>query len=174
MLSQSRFTNVQCFNETAPLRLLDTVDKSCENVSNSSASHMFTACLLVFELNPRCTWCLTMGFWQPVTNLRDYVCQNPPAVTFFLCLLTLALSFICLSFYSYTHTLPNPDTAEVRTHLSSGLRWADVLPCSPFTIFSRGRVLVGKRNRKLCRLWLHACWCVSLAETDVQIMCFSS
>ncbi|XP_045891815.1 transmembrane protein 248 isoform X2 [Micropterus dolomieu] len=57
-------------------------------------------------------WSQIMGFWQPVTNLRDYVSQNPPGVTFFLCLLTLAVSFICLSSYSYTHTLPNPDIAK--------------------------------------------------------------
>lgn len=62
-----------------------------------------------------------MGFWQPVTNLRDYVSQNPPGVTFFLCLLTLAISFICLSSYSYTHTLPNPDTSEDWNHLLSSL-----------------------------------------------------
>lgn len=62
-----------------------------------------------------------MGFWQPVTNLRDYVSQNPPGVTFFLCLLTLAISFICLSSYSYTHTLPNPDTAEDWNLLLSSL-----------------------------------------------------
>ncbi|XP_071755875.1 transmembrane protein 248 [Centroberyx gerrardi] len=64
---------------------------------------------------------LVMGFWQPVTNLRDYVSQNPPGVTFFLCLLTLALSFICLSAYSHTHTLPNPDTAKDWNHLLSSL-----------------------------------------------------
>ncbi|XP_040051218.2 transmembrane protein 248 isoform X1 [Gasterosteus aculeatus] len=62
-----------------------------------------------------------MGFWQPVTNLRDYVSHNPPGVTFFLCLLTVAVSFICLSAYSYTHTLPNPDTAEDWNHLLSSL-----------------------------------------------------
>ncbi|KAJ4941680.1 hypothetical protein JOQ06_011557 [Pogonophryne albipinna] len=53
-----------------------------------------------------------MGFWQLGTNLRDYVSQNPPLVTFFLCLLTLAISFICFSSYSYTHTVPNPDTVK--------------------------------------------------------------
>lgn len=58
-----------------------------------------------------------MGFLQPVTNLRDYFSQNPPVVTFFLCLLTLAVSFICLSSYSYTHIVPNPDTTKVSTHL---------------------------------------------------------
>lgn len=62
-----------------------------------------------------------MGFWHPVTNLRDYVSQNPPGVTFFLCLLTLAISFICLSSYSYRHTLPNPDTVEDWNHLLSSL-----------------------------------------------------
>ncbi|XP_047447497.1 transmembrane protein 248 [Mugil cephalus] len=62
-----------------------------------------------------------MGFLQPVTNLRDYISQNPPLVTFFLCLLTLAISFICLSSYSYTHTLPNPDTAKDWNLLLSSL-----------------------------------------------------
>ncbi|KAM9858680.1 transmembrane protein 248 [Aulostomus maculatus] len=62
-----------------------------------------------------------MAFWQPVTNLRDYVSQNPPAVTFMLCLLTLAFSFISLSFYSSTHTLPNPDTSTDWNHLLSAL-----------------------------------------------------
>ncbi|XP_076006971.1 transmembrane protein 248 [Genypterus blacodes] len=62
-----------------------------------------------------------MGFWQPVTNLRDYVSQNPPGTTFFLCLLTLAVSFICLSSYSYTHTLPNPDIAKDWNQLLSSL-----------------------------------------------------
>lgn len=62
-----------------------------------------------------------MGFWQPATNLRDYVFHNPPGVTFFLCLLALGISFISLSFYSYTHTLPNPDTAKDWNHLLSSL-----------------------------------------------------
>lgn len=65
-----------------------------------------------------CMPIVMMGLWQPVTNLRDYVSQNPPGVTFFLCLLALAISFICLSSYSYTHTLPNPDTGKVSVYLS--------------------------------------------------------
>ncbi|XP_068167415.1 transmembrane protein 248 [Antennarius striatus] len=62
-----------------------------------------------------------MGFWQPVTNLKDYISHNPPGVTFFLCILTLAVSFICLSSYSYTHVLPNPDTTKDWNHLLSSL-----------------------------------------------------
>lgn len=62
-----------------------------------------------------------MVFWQPVTNLRDYGTNNPPGMTFFCCLLTLALSFICLGSYSYTHTLPNPDTKKDWNHLLSSL-----------------------------------------------------
>ncbi|XP_059193043.1 transmembrane protein 248 [Centropristis striata] len=63
-----------------------------------------------------------MGFWQPMTNLKDYVSQNPPGFTFFLCLLTLAITFICLGSYSFTHTVPNPDTAESDwNHLLSSL-----------------------------------------------------
>lgn len=54
-----------------------------------------------------------MGSWHPVTNLKEYVSQNPPVVTFFLCLLTLAMSFISLSSYSSTHIVPNPDTTKV-------------------------------------------------------------
>lgn len=71
-------------------------------------------------LTSRSTRRLMMGFWQPVTNLRDYVSQNPPVVTFFLCLLTLAVSFMCLSSYSYTHQLPNPDTTKVGTFNQAG------------------------------------------------------
>lgn len=58
-----------------------------------------------------------MDVWQPMINLRDSVYSNPPKATFFLCLLILALSFICLSSYSYTHTLPNPDKTKVWTPL---------------------------------------------------------
>lgn len=66
-------------------------------------------------------WSPRMGFWQPVTNLKDYVSQNPPAVTFFLCLLSLAISFICFSSYISTHTLPDPDTVKDWNHLLSSL-----------------------------------------------------
>lgn len=62
-----------------------------------------------------------MGCWQPITNLKDYVSQNPPGVTFFLCLLTLAVTFICLSSYTYNHTMPNPDTTKDWNHLLSSL-----------------------------------------------------
>lgn len=62
-----------------------------------------------------------MGFWHPLTNLRDYVSQNPPVVTFFLCLLTLAVTFISFSSYSYNHAVPNPDTAKDWNHLLSSL-----------------------------------------------------
>ncbi|KAM7019060.1 transmembrane protein 248 [Tautogolabrus adspersus] len=62
-----------------------------------------------------------MGFWQPLTNLRDYVSQNPPVVTFVLCLLTLAVTFVCLSSYSYNHAVPNPDTTKDWNHLLSSL-----------------------------------------------------
>ncbi|XP_071338940.1 transmembrane protein 248 [Trachinotus anak] len=62
-----------------------------------------------------------MGVSKPVTNLRDYISHNPPGVTFFLCLLTLAISFICFSSYSYTHTLPNPDIVKDWNHLLSSL-----------------------------------------------------
>ncbi|CAB1319895.1 unnamed protein product, partial [Coregonus sp. 'balchen'] len=37
-----------------------------------------------------------MGSRQPVANLRDYVSQHPPGVTFFLCVLTLALTFLSI------------------------------------------------------------------------------
>ncbi|XP_017269075.1 transmembrane protein 248 [Kryptolebias marmoratus] len=44
-----------------------------------------------------------------LSNLREYVSHNPPGATFFLCLLTLSISFIYFGSYSYTHSLPNPD-----------------------------------------------------------------
>lgn len=62
-----------------------------------------------------------MVFWQALTNLREYVANKPPGVTFFFCLLVLALSFICLSVYSNTHTLPNPDVVKDWNHLLASI-----------------------------------------------------
>lgn len=62
-----------------------------------------------------------MVFWQPITNLREYVANKPPGTTFFLCLLVLAFSLICLSVYSYTHTLPNPDNVKDWNHLLTSI-----------------------------------------------------
>lgn len=62
-----------------------------------------------------------MGFWQPVTNLKEYASHNPPGVTFLLCLFALSVSFIYFSSYSHTHTLPNPDIAKDWNHLLSSL-----------------------------------------------------
>lgn len=78
-----------------------------------------------------------MGVWQPMTNLRDYVSQNPPWVTFFLCLLSLAVSFTCLSSYTFTNTLPNPDTATVRTRSPCAKEtWLHlVLMCKLYMLF---------------------------------------
>ncbi|XP_020776621.1 transmembrane protein 248-like isoform X2 [Boleophthalmus pectinirostris] len=58
-----------------------------------------------------------MVLWQPITNLKDYVTKKPPGVTFFLCLISLAISFIFLSVYSYNHILPNPDVVKDWNHL---------------------------------------------------------
>ncbi|KAM9394030.1 transmembrane protein 248 isoform 1-T3 [Pholidichthys leucotaenia] len=57
-------------------------------------------------------WSVMMGFWLPANNLKDYISHNPPGATFFLCVLSLAISFICFGAYSYTHTLPNPDVKD--------------------------------------------------------------
>ncbi|XP_061841790.1 transmembrane protein 248 isoform X2 [Nerophis lumbriciformis] len=63
-----------------------------------------------------------MAFWHLVSNLREYVSQNPPAVTFCVCILTLAMSFISLGSYINTHTLSNPDTtAKDWNHLLATL-----------------------------------------------------
>ncbi|KAK7934078.1 hypothetical protein WMY93_004974 [Mugilogobius chulae] len=62
-----------------------------------------------------------MVLWKLITNLKDYVANKPPGVTFFLCLLTLAISFMFLSFYSYGHILPNPDMVKDWNHLLSSI-----------------------------------------------------
>lgn len=62
-----------------------------------------------------------MGCWHPLSNLKEYISHNPPVATFFLCLLTLAVSFISLSSYSSTYTVPNPDTTKDWNHLLSSL-----------------------------------------------------
>ncbi|CAL8262841.1 unnamed protein product [Boreogadus saida] len=58
---------------------------------------------------------------QPGVNLRDYVSLHPPEVTFSLCLLSLAVSLLCLRFYGQTHTLPNPDIATDWNRLLASL-----------------------------------------------------
>ncbi|KAJ0019371.1 hypothetical protein NQD34_006940 [Periophthalmus magnuspinnatus] len=60
-----------------------------------------------------------MILWQPITNLRNYVANKPPGVTFFLCLISLAVSFLFLGVYSYNHILPNPDVVKDWNHLLS-------------------------------------------------------
>uniref|UniRef100_A0A3B5K945 TMEM248/TMEM219 domain-containing protein n=1 Tax=Takifugu rubripes TaxID=31033 RepID=A0A3B5K945_TAKRU len=62
-----------------------------------------------------------MVLCQSVINLRDSFYNNPPKATFLLCLLSLAFSFICLSYYTYTHILPNPDTTKDWNRLLSSL-----------------------------------------------------
>lgn len=60
-----------------------------------------------------------MALCQPLMIMRDSIYYNPPKATFLTCLLILAVSFICFSSYTYTHTLPNPDTTKVCTELST-------------------------------------------------------
>ncbi|XP_038145927.1 transmembrane protein 248 [Cyprinodon tularosa] len=62
-----------------------------------------------------------MRCWQRGSSLKEYASHNPPVATFFLCLLTLAFSFIVISSYSYSHTLPNPDIAKDWNILLSSL-----------------------------------------------------
>lgn len=62
-----------------------------------------------------------MSCWQRGSNLKEYISHNPPGATFFLCLLSLALSFIVLSSYSYSHNLPNPDIEQDWNSLLSSL-----------------------------------------------------
>ncbi|XP_029019914.1 transmembrane protein 248 [Betta splendens] len=62
-----------------------------------------------------------MSLGRSVTNLRDYVSQNAPTVTFFLCLWTLSISFFYLSSYGHTHSLPNPDITKDWNQLLSSL-----------------------------------------------------
>ncbi|XP_016530359.1 transmembrane protein 248 isoform X1 [Poecilia formosa] len=69
----------------------------------------FTALRGVASLTPAVHGSLRMS---QGSNLREYVSHNPPGTTFFLCLLTLAFSFIVLSSYSYSHSLPNPDIEQ--------------------------------------------------------------
>lgn len=50
-----------------------------------------------------------MGQWRPVSNLRDQASRQPPAVVFFLSLLILSITFVCVGLYSQNHDLNNPD-----------------------------------------------------------------
>lgn len=50
-----------------------------------------------------------MGQWRPVSNLRDQVSRHPPVVVFFLSLLILSITFVCIGLYSQNHSIKNPD-----------------------------------------------------------------
>lgn len=50
-----------------------------------------------------------MGKWRPVSNLRDQVSRHPPVVVFFLSLLILSITFVCVGLYSQSHNIKNPD-----------------------------------------------------------------
>ncbi|TRY97008.1 hypothetical protein DNTS_001435 [Danionella cerebrum] len=50
-----------------------------------------------------------MGQWRPVSNLREQASRRPPVVIFFLCLLTLSITFVCVGLYSQNHDIKNPD-----------------------------------------------------------------
>uniref|UniRef100_A0A672N898 Transmembrane protein 248-like n=1 Tax=Sinocyclocheilus grahami TaxID=75366 RepID=A0A672N898_SINGR len=50
-----------------------------------------------------------MGQWRPVSNLRAQVSRHPPAVVFFLSLLILSITFVCIGLYSQNHDIKNPD-----------------------------------------------------------------
>ncbi|XP_010894660.1 transmembrane protein 248 [Esox lucius] len=62
-----------------------------------------------------------MGSWHPIANLKEYVYEHPPGVIFFLCVLTLALTFLSFGSYTHTHRLPNPDTPQDWNHFLSSL-----------------------------------------------------
>lgn len=50
-----------------------------------------------------------MGHWRPVSNLRDQLSRHPPVVVFFLCLLFLSITFVCIGLYSKDQDIKNPD-----------------------------------------------------------------
>ncbi|XP_043083854.1 transmembrane protein 248 [Puntigrus tetrazona] len=52
-----------------------------------------------------------MGQWRPVSNLRDQVSRHPPVVVFFLSLLILSITFLCIGLYSQNHNIKNPDVS---------------------------------------------------------------
>ncbi|XP_051979007.1 transmembrane protein 248 [Xyrauchen texanus] len=50
-----------------------------------------------------------MGQWRPLSNLRLQLSRHPPVVVFFLCLLILSITFVCVGLYSQYHNIKNPD-----------------------------------------------------------------
>ncbi|KAI7812302.1 insulin-like growth factor-binding protein 3 receptor, partial [Triplophysa rosa] len=49
------------------------------------------------------------GHWRPVSVLRGHLSRHPPVVVFFLCLLILSITFVCIGLYSQYHDIKNPD-----------------------------------------------------------------
>lgn len=105
----------------------------CNGLWNVCQNPVLSSIIFISALCCVCYRCV-MGSWQPVANLRDYVSQHPPGVTFFLCVLTLALTFLSLGSYTHTHRLPNPDTQVQHTlHTEFGL--GDMAKISYYDIF---------------------------------------
>ncbi|XP_051546042.1 transmembrane protein 248-like isoform X2 [Myxocyprinus asiaticus] len=50
-----------------------------------------------------------MGQWRPLSNLRHQLSRHPPVVVFFLCLLILSITFVCIGLYTQYHDIKNPD-----------------------------------------------------------------
>uniref|UniRef100_A0A1A8N481 TMEM248/TMEM219 domain-containing protein n=1 Tax=Nothobranchius pienaari TaxID=704102 RepID=A0A1A8N481_9TELE len=93
-----------------------------------------------------------MSYCQTVTNLRNYISHNPPGATFVLCLLTLAISLIYLSSYSYPHNLPNPDIKDWNNLLSSLSEFdlcGTVNSSSPVQLSSTPVPLMDQENDKI-------------------------
>nr|XP_015221893.1 PREDICTED: transmembrane protein 248-like isoform X2 [Lepisosteus oculatus] len=55
---------------------------------------------------------VAMVAWQPFGNLRRCMEDQPPVVIFFLCLLSLAVTFIGFGAYARSHEVKNPDIVQ--------------------------------------------------------------
>lgn len=77
-----------------------------------------------FTLHRWChhNWCI-MGHWRPVSNLRDQLSRHPPVVVFFLCLLFMSITFVCIGLYSQDHNIKNPDISLVSIPFRHGPVW---------------------------------------------------
>ncbi|XP_064153783.1 transmembrane protein 248 isoform X2 [Anguilla rostrata] len=55
---------------------------------------------------------LGMGMWQPFGNLRSYLERHPPTIIFFMCLISLAITFLSFGLYVKAHYVRNPDITQ--------------------------------------------------------------
>ncbi|MBN3321234.1 MORC2 protein, partial [Atractosteus spatula] len=90
----------------------EDVTNGFPSVTNSTGTDRRRNETRVFRLSSTVAVPVAMVAWQPFGNLRRCTEDQPPVVIFFLCLLSLAVTFIGFGAYARSHEVKNPDIVQ--------------------------------------------------------------